>query len=147
VEKKQTWHERNREKLREYYKLYYSRPDVRERQNRRRREKYAQDSSRWKAANRRNRERLKRYVWEQKSVPCKDCGQTFEPYVMHFDHRDPATKKYNVGKMYMSCNSLSKIKEEIAKCDVVCANCHAMRTYKQNVTGYFQKGWHPRVQA
>lgn len=63
-----------------------------------------------------------------KSGPCKDCGKTYHPCQMHFDHlRD---KKHNIGHLVTS--STKKLEEEISKCDLVCANCHALRTWKRN---------------
>jgi hypothetical protein len=61
--------------------------------------------------------------------PCMDCGNQFPPYVMDFDHRDPTLKKNNVA--YMAHSSLDRIMEEIEKCDLVCANCHRIRTHKR----------------
>jgi hypothetical protein len=73
---------------------------------------------------------------ELKAKPCADCNQSFPPYVMHFDHRNPADKKYNVAKMLN--NGLDTVRAEIAKCDLVCANCHAIRSHVKNqyVTSY-----------
>ncbi len=56
-----------------------------------------------------------------------DCGQCFPPCVMQWDHRDPATKAFPVSKM--SNRSVPVILAEIAKCDLVCANCHLIRTW------------------
>lgn len=61
-----------------------------------------------------------------KQVPCADCGGMFPPYVMDFDHRDPSTKEFNVGSYMVS---IARLTREIAKCDVVCANCHRERTW------------------
>ena len=49
---------------------------------------------------------------------------------MDFDHRDRKTKLTNINRMinYRSY-SKEKILEEIEKCDLVCANCHRIRTY------------------
>lgn len=68
-----------------------------------------------------------------KSNPCSDCKNVFPPYVMHFDHRDGATKSFNIGAE-VGRIGLPKLKEEIAKCDVVCANCHAVRTFKRRMS-------------
>ena len=64
-----------------------------------------------------------------KSGPCVDCGITYPPYVMHFDHLDASTKLSCVG--HIKACGLDRIKREIAKCELVCANCHAERTYKR----------------
>lgn len=61
-----------------------------------------------------------------KDVPCFDCGVRYPPYVMDFDHRNPE-EKFS-GLNLMKTYSRTKVLEEIAKCDVVCANCHRERT-------------------
>ncbi len=49
---------------------------------------------------------------------------------MDFDHlRDKKSKKSAVGLMAMQEHSMKVILEEIAKCEVVCSNCHRIRTY------------------
>ena len=58
---------------------------------------------------------------------CADCGYNASPVALEFDHRDGTPKRYNVGAMNMM--SKEKTLVEIAKCDVVCANCHAIRTH------------------
>jgi len=64
-----------------------------------------------------------------KNVPCKDCGNSFPPECMDFDHL-PGTIKHNgVGAMVLS--SKEKLLAEIAKCEVVCSNCHRIRTYRR----------------
>ena len=62
-----------------------------------------------------------------KSVPCLDCQETFPPYVMDFDHVR-GVKSFAISRG--GCRSVSKLLEEMAKCDVVCSNCHRLRTYK-----------------
>ena len=58
---------------------------------------------------------------------CVDCGYNDHPQALQFDHiRD---KRANVSNMIRSDYSWNEIKKEIAKCEVVCANCHSIRTY------------------
>jgi hypothetical protein len=47
---------------------------------------------------------------------------------MEFDHRDPATKLAAVMSL-ISKAGWERIAEEVAKCDIVCSNCHRLRTY------------------
>jgi hypothetical protein len=61
-----------------------------------------------------------------KSVPCMDCGQTYHPHVMEFDHRDPEGKSYKP-EYAIRLLSLDHMQAELMKCDLVCANCHRMR--------------------
>lgn len=64
-----------------------------------------------------------------KNKPCTDCGVMYEPCQMDFDHRPGEIKKFNIGREY--CRSLTSIREEMEKCDLVCANCHRLRTYNR----------------
>jgi len=64
-----------------------------------------------------------------KSVPCKDCSVVYPPYVMQFDHT--SDKNFTISEQIGNVG-WRKMKEEIVKCDVVCANCHAERTYQRN---------------
>ena len=59
---------------------------------------------------------------------CVDCGEK-DWIVLELDHRDPSLKVLQPANM--SRNSWDKIHEELAKCDVRCANCHRRRTYKE----------------
>jgi hypothetical protein len=69
-------------------------------------------------------------VWQYlKDNPCLRCGET-DPVVLEFDHREPQFKYKDISKM-IGHNSTEKLLEEIAKCDVLCANCHRRRTAKQ----------------
>jgi hypothetical protein len=68
-----------------------------------------------------------------KSKPCADCKQTYPPYVMDFDHLDASTKYRGVADMVGSGHSLENILKEIDKCELVCSNCHRIRTYKRRV--------------
>jgi hypothetical protein len=70
-------------------------------------------------------------IHEIKDHPCMDCGVKYPPYVMDFDHRDPTQKTENVSMMRVTGFNKQRVLEEIAKCDLVCANCHRVRTWKQ----------------
>lgn len=61
-------------------------------------------------------------------VPCADCGGQFKPYQMDFDHRDPSTKSFNVMAGRAMLMSTTRVLAEVAKCDIVCVNCHRLRT-------------------
>jgi len=71
---------------------------------------------------------LKQWMIEIKSQPCQDCSGTFEICCMDFDHRPGTVKSYNIGSMFAHHYSRELIEEELKKCDLVCANCHRVRT-------------------
>jgi hypothetical protein len=67
------------------------------------------------------------FVNTLKDVPCYDCGNRFPTVCMDFDHRDPSQKVFQISDA--SLVHRVKVLAEIAKCDVVCANCHRIRTH------------------
>ena len=74
-----------------------------------------------------------RYTWisSLKSTPCMDCQNTFQVCCMDFDHVR-GVKAKGLGKLVT--HSRDRILGEVAKCDVVCACCHRIRTQKQRST-------------
>jgi hypothetical protein len=58
--------------------------------------------------------------------PCVDCGEP-DVRVLQFDHVDPTTKSDDVSRMVRT-HSWDRVLEEIAKCQVRCANCHRLKT-------------------
>ncbi len=68
------------------------------------------------------------HVTTLKRRPCMDCGGTFPPVCMDFDHLPGNKKSGNVSTMARLGWSTEKILAEIAKCDLVCSNCHRIRT-------------------
>jgi 5-methylcytosine-specific restriction endonuclease McrA len=58
---------------------------------------------------------------------CVDCGFKGHSAALHFDHLPQYEKKFNVGPAIRSKNN-KELFEEIAKCEVRCANCHAIKT-------------------
>ena len=59
------------------------------------------------------------------TLECVDCGIS-DPRVLEFDHISEKTA--NVSEMLNNQVAWEKLMAEIAKCDVVCSNCHAIRT-------------------
>lgn len=80
-----------------------------------------------------------RWYWTEKSGPCVDCGD-YKPRAMtEFDHREGRTAESfsiciaEVG----SSRSLDELKRERDKCDLVCANCHRLRTAnRKSISGH-----------
>jgi hypothetical protein len=93
------------------------------------REHYRNNKQRYidNAAARRRRildERTRFLVEFLKSNPCVDCGEN-DLIVLEFDHQ--SDKSFDVAYGIRNCN-WEAVLAEIAKCEVVCANCHRRRT-------------------
>ena len=59
---------------------------------------------------------------------CADCGiRSPHPEIYDFDHRDHRTKGKRVSA-YLTSGTMEELMAEMAQCDVVCANCHRIRT-------------------
>jgi hypothetical protein len=71
------------------------------------------------------------FIWKIKCGPCVDCGQKFHPFAMDFDHRPGADKKDHVSVLTGKKMNLDVIQAEVNKCDLVCSNCHRIRTIKR----------------
>jgi len=81
---------------------------------------------------------LAQYLRDLKTkTPCVDCGINYPYYVMDFDHVR-GVKHANVMEL-VSTLSKKKIDEEIAKCEVVCSNCHRIRTHMRKIAKMVKK--------
>src|SRR2546423_1270985 len=70
-------------------------------------------------------------VRQIKTRACADCDIQYPFYVMDFDHREGEIKEYELNRIdRMTTRALLR---EIEKCDVVCANCHRVRTYRRRI--------------
>jgi hypothetical protein len=77
-----------------------------------RRSRYSQERADWLAG--------------LKSQPCPDCGRLYPPVCMDFDHVR-GKKLFGIGHGWHT-RALKAVEAEIAKCEVVCSNCHRIRT-------------------
>ncbi len=78
--------------------------------------------------------RAQQYVLEYlQSHPCIDCGED-DPVVLDFDHLRDKTAAISV--MVNNQPSITRLKEEILKCEVRCSNCHRRKTAKE--LGYYR---------
>jgi hypothetical protein len=86
--------------------------------------------ARARAHTKKNQQALKAHARAAKDVPCTDCGNRYPSYVMQFDHL--GDKKFDIATaVQQGWISLKRLRREIAKCEVVCANCHAERTHQR----------------
>ncbi len=59
----------------------------------------------------------------RKTLACARCGENHLA-TLDFHHNDPSQKEHNVGYMIQWAFSRERILEEVAKCTVLCSNCH-----------------------
>ncbi len=88
------------------------------------------------------------YVWKNKNRAdkraqlaklksergCSQCPEN-HPACLHFHHTDIASKKNSVNKLVSQDRSWKVISEEMEKCIILCANCHAKLHWKHNANG------------
>jgi hypothetical protein len=111
-------------------------PEYRKRVNEQAREyrkqRYSSDpdfKSRTLEHNTKARDRIRKELDEyRKTLTCSRCG-TSDWRVLQFHHRDPSVKTRNVAAF----QSRKGLEREIAKCDVLCANCHLIVHYEQKL--------------
>ena len=77
---------------------------------------------------RRNFERGKKIREALLEGGCVQCGET-DRRCLQFHHRDPETKDFCVSASACGSRSKERLEAEIAKCDILCANCHCKITY------------------
>lgn len=92
---------------------------------------YQRNSDKYKKRTLERREQAKECIRKAKTGPCVDCGLV-DPRVMEFDHLPHHEKRATVANMPTMGYSVASIEEEIAKCELVCANCHRIRTWERN---------------
>lgn len=83
----------------------------------------------YKDKNTKRKKMLLDFVNSLKNKQCMDCGIVYPPYVMDFDHRDPSEKINTISRIIRDMWSKKRILSEIEKCDLICANCHRIRTH------------------
>lgn len=108
------YNQENKEALREYQRLYYNKhPEmVRERDTRRKQE-------------------LREFIIKQKMMQvCVRCGNS-DFRVLDFHHIDKDSKEMSIGEVVANGWSEARILKEIAKCEVLCANCHRIHHWEE----------------
>jgi len=92
------------------------------------RQHYADNKEIYKNRTKERKDKIRRHIFDYlNQSECKVCGEK-DPVVLQFDHRDPSEKNFALSEAVGRKMSIKRINEEIAKCDILCANCHARRT-------------------
>ena len=83
---------------------------------------------------RKTQQAILRFIREDKeSKGCASCGIK-DWRVLDYDHIDPSTKEFTIGRAPGGGVSRPRLVAEIAKCQVLCANCHRIKTYENRDT-------------
>ncbi len=90
---------------------------------------YVKNRNEYRLRKRKDVAEKRAYTSKLKDVPCMDCGKKYPHYVMDFDHINPEDKLTQVSKLVNL--SWDRLRAEIDKCEVVCSNCHRIRTYNK----------------
>lgn len=74
---------------------------------------------------------IRKYVSDHKANNpiCVDCGIDYPPHVLDFDHLPEFEKSFALSSSGVKGRGLDSVNAEIAKCEIVCANCHRHRTF------------------
>ena len=108
------WREENKDKMRAYRRKWYAKNKPKT---------YGKVKSRKLA--------LKTWLDEYKlSLKCNRCGEN-HPGVIQFHHSDPSEKEIDISRVVTNGWSIERIKKEIDKCEVLCANCHFKHHYEE----------------
>lgn len=68
-------------------------------------------------------------IEDAKSGPCTSCGGRFPACAMDLHHRDPESKATPRGGLLTL--GTAALRAEIAKCDLLCANCHRIHHWEE----------------
>ena len=94
--------------------------------------KYIKSKDIYVDRNEQRKNKRRKFVWQYKldHPTCVDCNVDYPPPVLDFDHlRD---KVANISEMVKTATPMEVLLKEIAKCEIVCSNCHRMRTYNRS---------------
>ena len=65
------------------------------------------------------------------SHPCVQCGAN-NPLLLEFDHIEREGKDLPISRAIYNNWSWKRLKDEISKCQVLCSNCHSIKTANEN---------------
>lgn len=93
---------------------------------------YKENKNNYLDTQRTYRDRNKKFICDYlKEHPCVDCGEN-DIVVLQFDHINPLEKDDIIAQGIRDKWSIKKLKGEIEKCEVRCANCHLKRHAKES---------------
>ena len=120
---------KDKNKIKEYASTYYQ--NNKEKHNSRCLKWRKENKEKTKVYDKQRRERKRIWLQEIKTkLFCVVCGENHIA-CLDFHHRDPNEKEQSIGRMIRT-HSKQRILDEIAKCDVLCSNCHRKHHYEES---------------
>lgn len=93
-------------------------------------EYYARNKKKFKEKRQRRRRELAEWITKHKSeLKCSRCPEN-HPACICFHHSDPETKEFSLAEAAHRGMSVERIQAELAKCEVLCMNCHSREHWK-----------------
>lgn len=117
---------KDKEKRRAYDKQYKANHPQKydDKAKERMKEYYLKNKEKYKRAAYGRMIEIARWLAKLKStLQCITCGESHISCI-DFHHRNPEEKQYNISRVTSSRLSKENILKEIAKCDILCENCH-----------------------
>ena len=93
---------------------------------------YQKYREKYRERDRQRRAACRAFVETFKAKPCMDCKGSFPPVCMDFDH----VRGEKIKDLSDACTDMwthERLLEEIEKCDLVCSNCHRIRTEERRL--------------
>lgn len=95
------------------------------------RQHYLANKAKYMESVKASKEKQRQWFREYKAtLSCSQCGES-HPACIEFHHRDPSQKEFTIGEN-LHVKGKQTIIDEIAKCDVLCSNCHRKLHYEQD---------------
>ena len=126
LEKNKIYQKENADKIKNYQKQYQE--DNTENISKKRKGYYQNNKENISKKQKEYYLKNKAKIDEIKKQPCADCKNTFPTVCMDFDHVR-GRKLYNISNM--KSQKWELVEAEIKKCDVICSNCHRIRTHNR----------------
>jgi hypothetical protein len=86
----------------------------------------------YQARNKAQVQKMRAWFRQQKdNKSCVDCGVAYPHYVLEYDHLPGKGKEVALARAMTLGWGPERLLSEMAKCDLVCANCHKIRTFNR----------------
>lgn len=93
---------------------------------------YQQHKDHMRQKQRDRRAAIRRWLQEEvlAGKTCSRCSES-DSDCFDFHHKDPSLKEFNMGEVLMRKMGKERILNELAKCEILCANCHRKHHAKE----------------